>query len=235
MALLAAAALPRLAALLLVLAASLAVPLPGAGGTAHAAVLVSNFGQTADGGTTHNATHVVATFMTGASATTLTSIEFELGSGTPPPATLYTGSVSGAQLTRGTMVATLTAPSVTLTSIREVVTYTASASLAASTFYLVVLETPDAGISISEVAYGSVDAGGAAGWTIGGRGRGSSSPYSYLTNRTIKIRVNGSGGTPANNAPTVANPIMTRRRRRARRSSMRFPPTRSPTRTPATR
>ena len=202
-----AAALPRLAALLLVLAASLAVPLPGAGGTAHAAVLVSNFGQTADGSTRYDAEHVVATFMTGASATTLTSIEFELFSGTLPPATLYTGSVSGAQLTRGTMVATLTAPSVTLTSISQVVTYTASASLAASTFYLVVLETGAAGVSVREMAYGSVDGGGAAGWTIGGRGRGSSSPYSYLTNRTIKIRVNGSGGTPANNAPTVANPI----------------------------
>ena len=169
--------------------------------TTEAAVLVSNFGQAHVGSTAYASTRVVGTFMTGDSAATLTSIEFELFAGAGialPSATLYTGSVSGGErpdtlpvLTRGTMVATLTAPSTTLTVSKQLVTYTTTTSLAASTFYLVVLEITGTLTGFNEVAYGSVDTGEASGWTIGGWASGNLSPYFYRTDHTLKIRVNG--------------------------------------------
>ena len=92
-------ALPRLAALLLVLAASLAVPL---GGAAHAAVLVSNVGQVLDAQINLFTQHDLAqSFTTGTRAAgyTLTSIELNLNAAsadTFPTVKLVSGSGNGA-------------------------------------------------------------------------------------------------------------------------------------------
>ena len=176
-----------------------------------AAVLVSNFEQPRTGEIAFSSTHVVGTFMTGDSDARLTSIEFQLSSSAgiaPPSATLYTGSVERSErpdtlpvLRPGTMVATLTAPSTPLTARKQPVTYTTTARLAASTFYLVVLEITGL-TGFIEVAYGPVDTGGASGWTIGGWASNPRFPYTYRTDYTLRIRINGTTVDTPPGAPT---------------------------------
>ena len=176
-----------------------------------AAVLVSNFEQPRTGEIAFSSTHVVGTFMTGDSDARLTSIEFQLSSSAgiaPPSATLYTGSVERSErpdtlpvLRPGTMVATLTAPSTPLTARKQPVTYTTTARLAASTFYLVVLEITGL-TGFIEVAYGPVDTGGASGWTIGGWAINPRFPYTYRTDYTLRIRINGTTVDTPPGAPT---------------------------------
>ena len=204
-------ALPRLAAaLLLVLAASLAVPLPGAGGVAHAAVLVSNVGQTTDAG--FNVLELMdldaaQSFTTGTHATgyTLTSIELRLNSNmtsfTPsstatPTVTLHSGSANG------TEVSTFTGPAMLDTDTVKNYAFTPSSTvtLSMSTTYWVVAEENTGNVKWVYLAGSTMDANPATGWGIGDeqefRNPGSTGSFTSGSGGTpLQIRVNGTLGT----------------------------------------
>ena len=216
-ALLAAAALPRLAALLLVLAASLAVPLSGAGGAAHADVLVSNVGQMELDGHLFSGNDLAQSFTTGTNATgyTLTSIELRLTTSSlsvaraTPTVKLFRGSATG------TEVATLIGPTMLDANAQENYAFTPSTTvnLLTSTTYWVFGEGGGAGWPFTLT---NEDATSATDWEIGDlletRDASSTGGFTASTGSALQIRVNGTvgGTTPVTNvAPTAANNTVT--------------------------
>ena len=206
-------ALPRLVALFLVLAASLAVPLLGAGGAAQADVLVNNIGQ-ADGGTgVLNLDHAQA-FTTGSNTGgyRLTSVEVEFASIN----VISTVAVSIWSESGGLPNSSVHAfsnrslPQSSADSVHEFSLSGTGIQLTASTTYFVVIDVDVAGAagSIRNTASDLEDSDSAAGWTI--------ADGSLYRDRTIttggwtsfgeskKIRVNGTtvGTPPANTAAT---------------------------------
>ena len=181
-------------------AASLAVPLPGAGGVAHAAVLVSNVGQTTIAAYSLASSDFAQSFTTGTNPTgyTLTSIELNLNSRDStdtPTVRLYSGSANG------TEVATFTGPSMLDASSVKNYTFTPSTpsstvTLSMSTTYWVVAEG-DTEWSATRSA--SEDGTSAAGWEIADNieSRSASSTGSFMTSTgfSLQIRVNGVVGT----------------------------------------
>ena len=198
LALLAAAALPRLAALLLVLAASLAVPLPGAGGVAHAAALVSNVGQTTNGLTGLVQFDLAQSFTTGTNATgyTLTSIELRLNSiqsSDTPTVKLYSGSAIG------TEVDTLSGPAMLDATGTNNYTFTPSSTvtLLMSTTYWVVAEANTGNARWLSTGTGE-DATPATDWGIGDRRELRAASFTDSFDAELgfvfQIRVNGTLG-----------------------------------------
>ena len=189
--------LSRLAAtLFLVLAASLAVPLPGAGGAAHADVLVSNLGQTGvvrSGRLLDN--DYAQAFTTGDNATgyTLTSIELRFntdGDNSTPRAKLYSGSANG------TEVSTLTGPSSLVSFSARNYTFTPSSTvtLLTSATYWVVVEGNTGNTRVVTNDSTGEDGTSATGWGIGDlkEFRSASSTGSFTTESApLHIRVNG--------------------------------------------
>ena len=195
----------RVAALLL-LAASLASPLFSTGGTAHAAVLVSNMGNSMfaacamgsslHGGGTHIHSDCTQSFTTGSNAAgyTLTSIELALGASlytNPPTVKLFSGSATG------TVEATFTGPtSLTANTASEAYTFTPSSpvTLSMSTKYWVVAEGGSNFINWSNTESTDEDDTPATGWSISNKGgsRSADSTGSFTeTGLPRKIRVNG--------------------------------------------
>ncbi len=195
----------RVAALLL-LAASLASPLFSTGGTAHAAVLVSNMGNrmfaacamgsSLHGGGTHIHSDCTQSFTTGSNAAgyTLTSIELALGAGlytNPPTVKLFSESATG------TVEATFTGPtSLTENTASEAYTFTPSSpvTLSMSTKYWVVAEGGSNFINWSNTESTDEDDTPATGWSISNKGgsRSADSTGSFTeTGLPRKIRVNG--------------------------------------------
>ena len=168
--------------------------------------LVSNFGQPADGAAQilTGSKDIVGVFTTGARGGTLASIEFRLDSRTPdvaqlPSATLYRASVTGTRATSGTRVATLTAapgsPRPAASAKAIVFTASGGARLEAGATYMVVLEGSSGYVGVQYTNASAQDAGGASGWTIDGIGSGNASPYSYQTNSSLLMSVNGTSAT----------------------------------------
>ena len=195
-------ALPRLAALLLVLAASLAVPL---GGAAHAAVLVSNVGQALDAQIILFTQHDLAqSFTTGTNAAgyTLTSIELNLGA--PSTATFPTVKLLSGSAT-GTQVAALTSPQAGSGTGTANYTFTTSSTVTLNmgTTYWVVAEGGTSTWSTTLAT--SEDGTPAAGWSITDMGENRAG---HLTSsftvflRIPKIRVNGTTTTTPPPPPT---------------------------------
>ena len=197
--LLAAAALPRLAALLLVLAASLAVPLSGAGGAAHADVLVSNIGHADIDGRLFSGVDAAQSFTTGTNATgyTLTSIELRLNTtsvaGATPTVKLFSGSAIE------TEVATLMGPAMLDASATKNYAFTPSTTvnLLTSTTYWVFGEGGGAGWTVTNDI--SEDATSATDWEIGdvseSRVASFTGAFDKTTGTALQIRVNGTPGS----------------------------------------
>ena len=199
-------ALPRLAALLLVLAASLAVPL---GGAAHAAVLVSNVGQALDAQIILFTQHDLAqSFTTGTNAAgyTLTSIELNLGA--PSTATFPTVKLLSGSAT-GTQVAALTSPQAGSGTGTANYTFTTSSTVTLNmgTTYWVVAEGGTSTWSTTLAT--SEDGTPAAGWSITDMGENRAG---HLTSsftvflRIPKIRVNGTTTTTPPPPPPTCPP-----------------------------
>ncbi len=212
----------RVAALLL-LAASLASPLFSTGGTAHAAVLVSNMGNrmftacamgsSLHGGGTHIHSDCTQSFTTGSNAAgyTLTSIELALGASlytNPPTVKLFSGSATG------TVEATFTGlTSLTANTASEAYTFTPSSpvTLSMSTKYWVVAEGGSNFINWSNTESTDEDDTPATGWSISNKGesRSADSTGSFTeTGRPRKIRVNGTIA-PTVIAPTASDNTVT--------------------------
>ena len=200
----------RVAALLL-LAASLASPLFSTGGTAHAAVLVSNMGTRMWGACTMGSSNdCTQPFTTGSNAAgyTLTSIELILGSGrdgfvNPPTVKLFSGSATG------TEEATFTGPTLlTPDQSGKAYTFTPSSSvtLSASTRYWIVAEGGSNHMNWNDTQETEESGTPAAGWSIGDNGgyrrANETGPFSDRT-RPRKIRVNGT--IASTNAPPTAS------------------------------
>ena len=180
---------------------------------AQADVLVTNLGQPAPpGGGSFTQVHnkdLVQPFGTGNGGATLSSIDIKLNNtgaspAAPPTMQIFTGSVSGGELTLGTTeVATMTGPA-TIGTGDSTVTYTAMANppLAASTTYYILLLR--AAAMRAEIAgQNRVDNDSQPGWTLGfsffrsgSTGPLEADPVKYY------IRVNG---TLPNTVPTAAN------------------------------
>ena len=184
---------------------------PGAGRTNF---LVGNFGQTVDGAAVITLVRdIVGAFTAGALGAELHNIEFRLfvqlrdiDSAQLPSVTLYRGSVLRTRATTGTLVATLSAapgssrPSDTVQTVAFIAP--GGTRLDADTTYLVVL-TGEGSVRVEATTSPAEDAGGASGWTIDGVGAGSSSPYSYQTTPSLRMRVNGTAGAPATGVPGI--------------------------------
>ena len=202
-------------ALLLVLAASLAVPLLGAGGAAQADVLVNNIGQ-ADGGTgALNLDHAQA-FTTGSNTGgyRLTSVEVEFASIN----VISTVAVSIWSESGGLPNSSVHAfsnrslPQSSADSVHEFSLSGTGIQLTASTTYFVVIDVDVAGAagSIRNTASDLEDSDSAAGWTI--------ADGSLYRDRTIttggwtsfaeskKIRINGTavGGATTSSDATLS-------------------------------
>ena len=184
---------------------------PGAGRTNF---LVGNFGQTVDGAAVITLVRdIVGAFTAGALGAELHNIEFRLfvqlrdiDSAQLPSVTLYRGSVLRTRATTGTLVATLSAapgssrPSDTVQTVAFIAP--GGTRLDADTTYLVVL-TGEGSVRVEATTSPAEDAGGTSGWTIDGVGAGSSSPYSYQTTPSLRMRVNGTAGAPATGVPGI--------------------------------
>ena len=156
---------------------------------------------------------IVGAFTAGALGAELHNIEFRLfvqlrdiDSAQLPSVTLYRGSVLRTRATTGTLVATLSAapgssrPSDTVQTVAFIAP--GGTRLDADTTYLVVL-TGEGSVRVEATTSPAEDAGGASGWTIDGVGAGSSSPYSYQTTPSLRMRVNGTAGAPATGVPGI--------------------------------
>ena len=188
---------------------------PGAGRTNF---LVGNFGQTVDGAAVITLVRdIVGAFTAGALGAELHNIEFRLfvqlrdiDSAQLPSVTLYRGSVLRTRATTGTLVATLSAapgssrPSDTVQTVAFIAP--GGTRLDADTTYLVVL-TGEGSVRVEATTSPAEDAGGASGWTIDGVGAGSSSPYSYQTTPSLRMRVNGTAGAPATGVPGITGTV----------------------------
>ena len=186
----------RVAALLL-LAALLASPLFSTGGTAHAAVLVSNMETSMWSACTMGSSNdCTQSFTTGSNAAgyTLTSIELALGaSGTNPPTMkLFSGSATG------TEEATFTGPTSLTAAASKAYTFTPSSSvtLSMSTQYWVVGEGGSNHVNWSNIRSADEDGTPATGWSIrdkyGYRSADSTGSFTDIRNkRVLKIKVNG--------------------------------------------
>ena len=182
--------------------ALLALLLCATGARAQEVTLVSNFGETSSGGiNVLFGQNGLGAFRTGTAGATLSSIEIKLknSSGTaayPAPAmALYPGTVSGGQLTLGTKLADMTAPSTTSAAEEKTFLYTAPAdtTLAAETTYYAVISAANvsSNLTAGRTNTDSVDAGGATGWDIVGSGFGTGTSYSFTTSSQLLLRVKG--------------------------------------------
>ena len=214
----------RRAAAFLVLCASLAVPLLGTGGSAQAAVLVSNFGESASSASygfgINGVDDLAQVFTTGTHAAgyTLTSVEigFEEAISAADIGDLSASvwSVDGSgnpqtkkfDLTKPASIAAATLsgvdPSFTITAPYAVFTAPSNTTLTQMTNYAVVLTYDQVGglrfsLSVAETS-------AASGWSIADGGLYKPSG-SWSAIKPLFIRVNGEEA--ANNAPIVANPI----------------------------
>ena len=201
LALLAAAALPRLAALLLVLAASLAAAENAA---AQTVTLVSNANQGLDTSSTVGGDRAQA-FTTGAVAATLSSVEIISEDSQGDDATVSLCTVVD-NLPPSSCTA-LTAPS-SFAAGTLVFTAPANTTLAANTTYSLLVTSPGSDDLVLDVTRsGAEDAGGTPGWSIANnfhhfpRGAAMWTPH---TMRALRITIKDAS---ANNAPTVANPL----------------------------
>ena len=171
--------------------------------------LVSNTGQPSN----NVATEIRATsFTTGTGTYTLSSVGIFLvtDSGATPVVAIY-GDSGGNPGT--TLVATMNNPgSLTAAGVN---TFTAPANtmLSASTTYWVVTSnsaaTNGTGFQVGAITNTNLDSGTAAGWSIGGaRFKSDIADTSWTTSSSrTRFQILGTGGTPTNNAPTVANTI----------------------------
>ena len=215
----------RRAAAFLVLCASLAVPLLGTGGSAQAASLVTNLGQTVHATSIFlGGFDVIQGFETGAAADgyTLTSVQLRLRLRMTnilvpvnvPSVKLMQGTTSGSNVTLTGQSVTLTAAVATVTSTTAAnFTFTAPANttLTASTQYFIVVESFSlANIFWLTTSSSGEDATPAAGWSIDnkrGRRTVSTTGTFGLRNRSQLLSINGITGTTPNTAPIVENAI----------------------------
>ena len=178
-------------------------------------VLVSNIGQ-ADGGDWFSTGEIGSSFTTGGVATTLTSIEIRLRSSVAaavtPTVKVFTGSVTGLDLTLGTEVAALTGPaSIPVGTGNYTFTPQTSTALAASTTYYVLIQGLGSGlIGNGTDSSDNVDSSSMSGWGIPDshyfRNSGSTGTLARRSSSgRVMFRVNGLVGTNAR--PTVANEI----------------------------
>ena len=221
----------RRAAAFLVLCASLAAPLLGAGGSAQAAVLVSNFGESASSGVisfSSGGLDLAQVFTTGSNAAgyTLTSIEMPFYTAISAAdigdlsVSVWSVDSSGNPLTKQfdlTNPASIAATTFTVGAVETVTgnyavfTAPSNTTLTQPTKYAVVL-TFDQSRSLWSTA-STTETSAATGWSIADNGLEKSSAGSswsatqsvHSTNFTLLIRVNGEEA--ANNAPIVENPI----------------------------
>ena len=203
LALLAAAALPRLAALLLVLAASLAAAENAA---ARSVTLVSNANQGLDTSSTAGRNRAQA-FTTGAVAATLSSVEIISEDSEGDDATVSLCTVDADNLPTSSCTA-LTAPS-SFAAGTLVFTAPANTTLAANTTYSLLVTSPGSDYLVLDVTLsGAEDAGGTTGWSIANNfhslSRGTTSTWATHTMRALRITIKDAS---ANNAPTVATEI----------------------------
>ena len=185
-------------------------PLPPGSG-----FLVGNFGQRADGAAQIYVTHdIVGVFTTGARGADLHNIELRLFTRRPniavlpiPSVTLYRASVTDSRVRRGARVAALTAVAGSRqpANTAQTVAFAAPSGtrLDAGATYLVVLEHTSY-VRVESTTFPAEDAGGAPGWAIDGIGAGNNSPYSYETNASLLMRVNGTAaGATVATAPAA--------------------------------
>ena len=198
----------------LALAALAGLTLGGPAG-AQADVLVSNIGQIDDGGYFASG-EIGSSFTTGGDAT-LTSIEIRFGNSgaaavtTIPTVKVFTGSVTGGNLTLGTEVAALTGPASIPTGTGNY-TYTpqTSTALAASTTYYVLIQGLGSGLTGSGTdSSDNVDSSSLSGWGIPHSYyfRNSGSTGSLIENLgggRVMFRVNGTVDVPAADATLSA-------------------------------
>ena len=179
-------------------------------------VLVSNIGQTGSGGLA-TTRRFGATFTTGSTAATLTSIELRIDNSTSaavttvPTVHVHTGTETGGFLTLGTEVAELTGPSSLAAGIHN---YTfmapANTTLEASSTYYVIMGVVGASVTLRyEEDDGSsmLDSGGASGWDL---------PVSYASGADLQVnsgalrilmRVNGTVSLPPGTAMTLVSNV----------------------------
>ena len=204
----------------LVLLASLAAPLLGAGGSAEAQ-LVSNFNSATSTsvrlGATTDSKDVVQVFTTGTNTGgyTLTSINLHFwrdgGTQGVPTVTLHNVTVSSASVTLGTAVATLTASSVNLEDSERPLAYTAptGTSLIASTTYGVYAHSGHDDAYWALTTTGDENPTPAVGWSIGDqaatRAHDATGAFTVGTAGSGQITVNGTakGNTAATGAPGI--------------------------------
>ena len=203
LALLAAAALPRLAALLLVLAASLAAAENAA---ARSVTLVSNANQGLDTSSTAGRNRAQA-FTTGAVAATLSSVEIISEDSEGDDAAVSLCTVNSDNLPTSSCTA-LTAPS-SFAAGTLVFRAPANTTLAANTTYSLLVTSPGSDYLVLDVTLsGAEDAGGTTGWSIANNfhslSRGTTSTWATHTMRALRITIKDAS---ANNAPTVATEI----------------------------
>ncbi len=184
--------------------------------TSVSGVLVSNIGQT-DGGDWFSNREIASSFTTGGAAT-LTSIEIRFGSSVAavtPTVKVFTGSVTGSNLTLGTEVAALTGPaSIPIGTGNYTFTPQTSTALAASTTYYVLIQGLGSGlIGRGTDTSDNVDSSSMSGWGIPdsyySRNSGSTGTLARQSSSgRVMFRVNGTvGGT--NTAPTAADNTVT--------------------------
>ena len=202
LALLAAAALPRLAALLLVLAASLAAAENAA---AQTVTLVSNANQGLDTSSTTRTKRAQA-FTTGAAAATLSSVEIisEDSQGDDAAVSLCTVNVDNLPTSSCTA---LTAPS-SFAAGTLVFTAPANTTLTANTTYSLLVTSPGSQFLVLDVTRsGAEDAGGTPGWSIANNFHhfpGGAANWTPHPMRALRITIKDAS---ANNAPMVATEI----------------------------
>ena len=208
----------RRAAAFLVLCASLAVPLLGAGGSAQAAVLVSNFGESATSATSgfslNGDSHLAQVFTTGTHAAgyTLTSVEIGFHSAISAAdigdlsVNVWSVDSSGNpqtkqfDLTKPASIAAVTFNAMdVITGNYAEFTAPSNTTLTQTTNYAFVLTYDAPGGLWTTVI--DMETSAASGWSIANDGLRKPSAGSWGAIRTILIRVNGEPKV-ANTAPT---------------------------------
>ena len=201
LALLAAAALPRLAALLLVLAASLAAAENAA---ARSVTLVSNANQGLDTSSSTSSIRAQA-FTTGAADATLSSVEIISEDPQGDNVAVSLCPVNSANHPASPCTA-LTAPS-SFAAGTLVFRAPANTPLAANTTYSLLVTSPGRDHLVLDVTRSvAEDAGGTAGWSIANNFHHSPTTNAWTTHpmRALRITIKDAS---ANNAPTVATEI----------------------------
>ena len=223
----------RRAAAFLMLCASLAAPLLGAGGSAQAAVLVSNLGESATDTTSNfgnnGVNDLAQIFTTGTHEPgyTLTSVEIAFNTGISAAnigdlsVSVWSVDSSGNPLTKQFDLTNPTNPAgitaattgtttgidvtllVAITGNYTVFTAPSNTTLTQNTPYAVVL-TFDQHRTLWNTA-SDTETSAATGWSIADEGRKKPSAGSWSAISTILIRVNGEPKAAANTAPTSAD------------------------------